>query len=188
MEKVTTNVLPEIIWTPTQAKGARHGAKVQRIVVHRWGLKYVSLAQTRRAYQGVINEFKDKSNEASSHFVFPGAAVPNEITQMIRYADYAWTQSAYNPTSMEIECADAMWLGKDPDGLEQCAHIVGFWLKHFKLPPVWSINSGFCRHYDLGQKGGGHSDPTTDLRKWKNFVSRVQFHYKKGGYRTKWGR
>jgi hypothetical protein len=188
MSTVATGVLPKVIWTPTQAKGSRHGAKVQRVVIHRWGVKYVSKAKTAAAYKGVISEFLDKKNEASSHFVFPGCAVPNEITQMVRYSDYAWTQSAYNPTSMEIECADAMWLGHDDEGFEQCAHIVGFWLKHFKLPPVWSVDHGFCRHYDLGAKGGGHSDPTTNLRLWKEFVGLVQTEYKQGGYRTSWGR
>jgi hypothetical protein len=188
MSAVQVTVLPKVIWTPTQAKGARHGAKVQRVVIHRWGVKYTSRAATARSYKGVIKEFLDKGNEASSHFVYPGVAVPNEITQMVRYSEYAWTQAAYNPTSVEVEAADAIWLGHDAAGFEQLAHVTGFLLKHFKLPPVWSVDHGFCRHYDLGIKGGGHTDPTTDLHLWKEFVSLVQKHYKRGGYRTTWGR
>lgn len=189
MEQVRTHVLPEVKWVPTQARGNRHGSKVHRIVLHRWGVRYSDLPHERLSYHGVINEFKDKRNQASAHFVFPGSAVPNEITQMVTYASYAWTEAAYNPTSVEIECADAIWLGMDPDGFEQLAHITGYLLHHFGLPPVWSHDHGFCRHGDLGVAGGNHpSCPTTDMKVWRSFIKKTQTHYHEGGYRKEWGR
>lgn len=189
MSKVETHVLPDIKWVPTQAKGDRRGSRVQRVVLHRWGVKFSDLPHEKLSYHGVIKEFESKANQASSHFVYPGSAVPNEITQMVKYADYAWTEAAYNPTSVEIECADAIWLGHDADGLEQLAHITGFLLHHFGLPPVWSHDRGFCKHGDLGQAGGGHlACPTTNLAFWKAFVKKTQVHYHAGGYRSLWGR
>jgi hypothetical protein len=185
---VQTHTLPDIKWQPTKAKGERHGSKVQRVVLHRWGVKFTDRPHERMSYNGVINEFLNRANQASAHFVFPGSAVPNEITQMVRYADYAWTEAAYNPTSVEIECADAIWLGMDNDGLEQLAHITGFLLHHFDLPPVWSHDRGFCRHGDLGVAGGDHpACPTTNTAFWKAFVRKTQAHYHAGGYRKVWG-
>lgn len=189
MTEVTPHILPEIVWKPTQAKGNRHGSKVQRVVLHRWGVRYTTEAAEAKSYQGVINEFLHPSNSASAHFVYPGSAKPNEITQMVSYADYAWTEASYNPTSVEIECADAIWLGHDPLGFEQLAHITGFLLHRFGLPPVWSHDRGFCRHGDLGVAGGGHTAcPTTDMTVWRRFIALTQVHYKQGGYRPSWGR
>lgn len=190
MSTVQTHILPKIDWVPTQAKGSRHGSKVQRVVLHRWAAKpTMPGAAEERSYKGVIQEFLNTGNQASAHFVYPGSSVPNEITQMVAYRDYAWTEASYNPTSVEIECADAIWLGHDPDAFEQLAHITGFLLHHFGLPPVWSHDRGFCRHGDLGVAGGDHpACPTTDMVVWKHFVKLTQQHYHAGGYRKDWGR
>src|SRR5206468_9676515 len=169
---VHEHILPEIKWVPTQNKDPRHGAKIRRIVLHTWGVHFTSEKAEAISYEGVIRQFKIRASQTSAHFVYPGSAVPNEITQMVDYAHYAWTEEAYNATSVEIECADAIWLGLDPKGFEQLAHIVGFLLHHFGLNPVWDIHHGFCRHGDLGIAGGNHpSCPTTSINRWKHFVS-----------------
>jgi len=190
MSAVKIHVLPKIDWVPTEAKGARNGSRVQRVVLHTWGGRFTTEHAEAITYGGVINYFKNTASKASAHFVFPGSAVPNEITQMVRYADYAWTEAAYNPTSVEIECADAIWQGHDPDGLKQLAHIVGFLLHKYKLPPVWSSDRGFCRHGDLGVAGGDHlfCPVTLPSALWRGFITDVQANYKKGGYRPTWGR
>lgn len=190
MDAVKTHTLPGIKWVPTQAKDARHGSRVQRVVLHTWGGRYTTEQAEAISYGGVIAEFENTNNKASAHFVYPGSARPNEITQMVRYSDFAWTEAAYNPTSVEIECADAIWQGHDPDGLKQLAHIVGFLLHRFKLPPVWSHDRGFCRHGDLGMAGGDHllCPVTLPSGLWRGFIRDVQANYKRGGYRKTWGR
>lgn len=186
---VHEHVLPNIKWEPTNNKGNRNGAVVSHVVLHTWGVAYKDETAEAASYHGVINYFKQASSQASAHFVYPGSAVENEITQMVDYAHYAWTEAAYNPTSVEIECADAIWLGHDPAGFEQLAHIVGFLLHHYRLPAVWSHSRGFCRHGDLGMAGGGHlACPTTNMNRWKQFASRVEWNFNKGGYRKTWGR
>jgi hypothetical protein len=186
---VTGVMLPELDWRPTVACSPRYGHAVNVVVAHRWGVRFVNLPEEARSYQGVIGEFLNPRNEASAHFVFPGSAVPNACTQLVRYSDLAWTQAAYNSAAVEVEAADAVWLGDDPEGMAQLARIFGFLLHHFKLPPVWSTRHGLCRHGDLGQAGGGHlACPTTDLHLWRHFVALVQRQYELGGYRPLWGR
>lgn len=181
--------LPKVVWEPTAACGDRHGSIVQHVVLHTWGGRYTTEQAEKISYGGVIAEFKNTANEASSHLVFPGSAVPNEITQMVRLRDYAWTQAAYNPTSVEIECADAIWQGHDPDGLKQLAHITGYLLRLYKLPPVWSHDRGFCRHGDLGTAGGGHTLCPVQIPSaiWREFIHLTKANYKENRYRkTAW--
>jgi hypothetical protein len=162
-------LLPDLEWVPTEARGDRHGAKVVRVVVHRW----------------VINEFLNPKNEASAHIVYPGSAVRGGrvAAQMVAWKEKAWTEAAYNPTSDEIESADAIWLGQDWQGFHVLARMVAHRLHVRGLPPVWSIERGFCRHGDLGDKGGGHTAcPTTDPHLWRLFVSTVQHEHTRGGF------
>lgn len=181
-------VLPNLHWDPTAASGSRHGHPVNLVVVHRWGVRYTTEGAEAHSYEGVINFFKNPANGASAHVVFPGSAVPGEATQMVSWADYAWAEAAYNPVADEVESADAIWLGQDPEGMDVLARIVAQRLHARGLPPVWSTHRGFCRHGDLGQAGGGHTScPTTDLKVWKHFVGKVQSNFPWDG-REVWGR
>lgn len=182
-------ILPKLHWDPTAACGQRHGAKIKIVPVHRWGVTFAGYPAERLSYQGVIREFKNPANEASAHFVYPGSAVPNDCTQMVSKADFAWTEAAYNPVAVEVESADAIWVGGDTEGMEQLARIIAFLLHENHLPPVWSTHEGFCRHGDLGQPGGGHLQcPTTDMKLWKKFAGLVQKEAVRGDFLAHWGR
>lgn len=181
-------VLPELDWHPTQACGSRDGEQVVRVVVHRWGVAYVNEPAEATSYQGVVRFFSDPANQASAHVVFPGSAVPGRATQMVAWADKAWAEAAYNPTSDDIESADAIWLGHDPQGMKVLARIVAYRLHARGLPAVWSAERGFCRHADLGAAGGGHTScPTTDMAVWHAFCALVEREAKRGGFRKTWG-
>lgn len=183
------DVLPELRWHPTAASGDRRGHPVNLVVVHRWGVRYVSEPAEKVDYEGVVRFFSDPANNASAHIVYPGSAVPGEATQMVAWGHYAWAEAAYNPDADDIESADAIWLGHDPDGLQVLARIVADRLKRRGLPPVWSHRRGFCRHADLGAAGGGHLEcPTTDLALWRHFIRLVQSEHERGGFRPYWGR
>lgn len=181
--------LPDLDWHPTTACGDRHGSAIELAVVHRWGVRYVDKPGEEKSYAGVVAYFTHPANRASAHYVYPGSAVPGEATQMVRAADYAWTQAAFNPVAIEVESADAIWLGHDDDGFKQLARIVAALCHYHGLPPVWSHRKGFCRHADLGAAGGGHTEcPTTDLAVWRRFVRLVQAEHERGGFRPRWGR
>lgn len=196
-------VLPDLAWKPSGGYSLRHGATVSHIVIHRWGERIpVSEPAEVLEYGGVVKYLRDPKNRASAHVVYPGGIAPGEATQLVKWSDFAWTEEAYNPTSCEVESADAIWV-KDENGVydeigfEQLARITAFLLATGgglhppaarQLPPVWSHVRGFCRHADLGAAGGGHLEcPTTDLARWRKFCGRVEYHYALGGFRPLWG-
>jgi len=182
--------LPELHWDPTRARSPRHASlgRVDLVVVHRWGVRFVNMKQERLSYEGVIRYFKNPANRASAHVVFPGSALPGVATQMVAWDDMAWAEAAYNSTSDEVESADAIWLGHDPEGMKVLARIVAYRLHIRGLPPHWSHTRGFCRHADLGQAGGGHTAcPTTNIPTWRHFVRLVQYEHQRGGFRGHWG-
>jgi len=186
---VSAHLPNNLVWTPTQARGNRNGHPVSLVVVHRWGVRYTSPQAEAQSYHGVVRFFEDPGHQASAHIVYPGSAAPDEATQMVAWDDYAWAEAAYNPAADDIESADAIWLGHDPEGFNQLARIVAFRLHARGLPPVWSTRHGFCRHADLGAAGGGHTAcPTTDLSLWRKFVKQVQTEAAHGGFRPEWGR
>lgn len=182
-------VLPLLDWRPTSACGERHGAQVQRVVVHRWGVTFTTEPAEAKSYEGVVRFFENPANQASAHIVFPGSAAPGKATQMVPWSLKAWAEAAYNPSSDDIESADAIWLGHDWQGFHVLARIVAFRLHERGLPPTWSAERGFCRHGDLGTAGGGHTScPTTDLHLWRLFAATVQHEHARGGFRSRWGR
>lgn len=182
-------VLPRLDWKPTSAQGSRDGQAVVRVVLHRWGVTFTNLAAEARSYGGVINEFENSANQASAHVVMPGSAVLGRATQMIPWSQKAWTEEAYNPSSVEIECADAIWLGDDPHGLQVTARMTAFLLHKYGLPPRWSAEHGFCRHADLGVAGGDHlACPTVSMPVWKAFSHLVLFEATRGDFLPTWGR
>lgn len=186
-------VLPQIKWHPTKAQGDRNGHQVRLIPLHRWAARATFPGPAEaRSYHGVISEFENTANQASAHFVYPGSSVAGglEVTQMVPMRFKAWTESFFNPVCVEIECADAIWLGHDAYGLAVTARMTAYLLHHFGLPPVWVHGAdvlhghGFCRHADLGAAGGGHTQcPTTDLHFFAVFAAMVTHEYHRGGFR-----
>lgn len=182
-------VLPELEWRPTTACADRRGAQVRRVAVHRWGDKFSDEPAEARTFEGVVRYFENRANGASSHLVYAGSIGGPNCVQMVRWSDYAWTEAAFNPSSVEVESADLIWEGSDHAGAWQLARIVAYLLHAYSLPPVWSHDHGFCRHADLGAAGGGHTAcPTTSIVQWRQFVSMVQREHARGGFRAKWGR
>ncbi len=199
------SVLPNLVWNHTTSRGPRGTHPLDLVVVHRWGVRYISPGQEAKSYEGVVNYFDNPQNKASAHVVYPGSVfpAPGQATQMVAWGEYAWAEAAYNPVATDVESADAIWLGQDDAGLAQLARIVAFLLasggglhKPFdghELPALWSTRRGVCRHADLGQAGGGHTAcPTTDLALWRHFVKLVQNEYLDGQtdnpFRFVWGR
>lgn len=183
--------LPELVWRPTRACMSREGETIRRVVLHRWGVSYTTPKAEAASYAGVIRWFEDPANAASAHLVLPGSAVPGRAAQMVAWGQAAWAEAAYNRSSVEIECADAIWLGHDPRGLAVAARITAFLLAKYDLPAIWSVERGFCRHGDLGQAGGGHTAcPTTDRNVFQAFAYLVKFEAHRGGFRPfrTWGR
>ncbi len=194
-EAVLSHKLPELKWEPTHNCGSRNDSPIRLVVVHRWGVRFTDEHAELASYHGVVNYFKQPKSQVSAHIVYPGSAAPGEATQMVPWHLKAWAEAYYNPDSVEIESADAIWLGHDPAGFHQLAHIVAYLLHHYHLPPraltsaQVATSHGFCRHADLGLLGGGHTScPATDLSLWHSFAHLVVSEYQRGGFRHMWGK
>jgi N-acetylmuramoyl-L-alanine amidase len=177
---MTVVVLPKLKWRPSPNFSMRAaGTHVDLIVVH----------DTEGGYDGAVSWFANSHSQVSAHIVLKEDG--SEATQMVRYRDKAWHASAFNSRSIGLEVAGFAKKGYGEHQWAVAARIVAFLLHSHGLPTRWARGGrgpGFCRHYDLGQAGGGHTDPTTNDRVWARFVKRVEAEAKRGGFRKTWGR
>jgi len=166
-------------------------SKVTGVCVHRWAVApQTTKVGALSTYHAVVNRMCESSAQVSAHIVYGGSLV-GEATQLVAWGRGAWACEAFNGCTDNIECADAIWTGQDPEGWKVAARIVAFRCHVRGIPPVWSTNPkrtpGVCRHYDLGAAGGGHTDPTEDDKLWKRFMAQVAAEHKRGGFRKVWG-
>jgi N-acetyl-anhydromuramyl-L-alanine amidase AmpD len=183
------HVLPDLEFVHTAAYSDRGGIRPSLVVVHRWG---------GGSLQGVEHWFENPADKASAHLVYAGEVGPNagRCVQMVKVADKAWTEAAFNPWGISIESADAIWTGDDVDGFERLARIVAWLCHHYNISATWIQHPdlhqnphGVCRHGDLGTLGGGHTScPTTDPVQWQHFMALVAGEMRRGGFRPEWTR
>jgi N-acetylmuramoyl-L-alanine amidase/Putative peptidoglycan binding domain len=169
--------LPPLKFVASPNVSTRAGARVDLVVVH----------DTEGAYAGAVAWFTQSRSQVSAHFVLREDG--GEATQMVDLAKSAWHVCAFNRRSVGLEIAgkesagfsDAAWLA--------AARIVAYLLHHLQIPCRFAeagVGPGFCRHYDLGQAGGGHDDPTTDAAKWAWFCDLVKAEYARGDFPAIW--
>lgn len=177
--KITANsvVLPplEQVHSPNQSQRLQ---PVHLVVVH----------DTEGSYSGAIETFANPNSEVSAHVVIRSDG--RAATQCVPWERKAWSCEAYNSVSDNIEMAGFESKGYKKEQLLVTARVVAFRLHKRNLPCVWSHHGttpGFCRHYDLGLAGGGHTDPTTSLDAWLKFCQMVGYQYHRGDFRPSWG-
>lgn len=149
---------------PSPSQSAREdGVPVRLIVIHtaeRTGASYTSL--------GAV--FSQPGCLASSHVGIDDT--PGVVGEYVPREMKAWTQGDANPVSVSAELCGftrwtrAQWLRDHGNMLANCAEwlaeeALAFGLPLVKLTPAQaqSDGRGVCFHSDLGQWGGGHSDP-----------------------------
>lgn len=170
--------LPPLKQRPSPNFSSRHGAPVNLIVVH----------DTEGGYEGSISWLCNRAAQASAHVVLREDGL--EATQLVPWGEKAWACVAFNSTSDNLELAGFARKGYTLGQLQRAARIVAFRLHKRGLPARWARKGsglGFCRHYDLGAAGGGHTDPTTSTAKWLTFVALVKFEYARAHFRADWG-
>jgi hypothetical protein len=169
-------MLPVLKWIPSPNFSAR-SARVDLLVIH----------DTEGSYESTVAWFQNKASEVSAHFVIKEDG--SEATQMVDLADKAWACCAFNSRSVNFEMAG--WASKgygSPEWLAM-ARVSAFHLHHLQIPCRWArggVGPGFCSHFDLGEAGGGHSDPTTDAAVWRKFVDLVMAQYNAGDFPPIW--
>jgi len=171
--------LPSLDWVESPNVSDRlHGIAPFLVVVHR----------PVGSFSGALRTLTTKGTDVSAHVL----TEHKSATQLVPWHRKAWTCKSFNSVSYNIEADDNAWDGSDWDAFFTAAHIAA-WLCHKTgIPPVWSRDPtnkpGVTRHLDLGVAGGGHTDPTSNLTIWKNFVKQVAHDVEHTGWRRTWGR
>lgn len=103
------------------------------------------------------NLFAPRSRGASCHV---GVDDDGHSGRYVRDKDAAWHVSAFNTSSLGIEhigfAAQRRWSRKER---REAARWIAQWSHEYAIPIRHSTSHGVCRHSDLGDAGGGHSDP-----------------------------
>ncbi|MDQ5822384.1 MAG: N-acetylmuramoyl-L-alanine amidase [Actinomycetota bacterium] len=161
----------------------RHGIVPYLIIIHRPVGKYGPS----------IDWLRNPRSQVSAHIITEGNGTGVDVaTQMVPWHKKAWAAAAFNSPGYQLEIDDDAWDGDDLGAFHTAARIAAFIGHKTGIPMTWSrkplSQPGLIRHYDLGRAGGGHTDPTTDLAKWRYFLRRCQLERDRGGFRDKWGK
>lgn len=177
-------VLPPLRQHPSPNQSARlHGLVPYLIVLHRPVGAFAGAEAT------LTDPCHDHPEDAVSAHILTDSN--REAVQLVPWDRKAWTCASFNSASYNLEIDDRAWDSSDPAALQTAARITAFLCKRTGIPPAWSLSPthtpGVCRHYDLGAAGGGHTDPTTDAQRWRQFMGLVRGEYDRGGFRPTWG-
>lgn len=160
-------------------RSSRNGVKPVRVVIH-------STESHNRPGRGDVDSIRDyfdnPAAQASSHVVVD---MEGHSTTCVPDEQKAWTQAAFNSTSLSIEfigiAAGNEWRVA---GLKKGAKFTAYWCKKYDIP-VRRVKSpdqsGICGHIDLGGAGGGHSDPGPNFP-WVRFIGMVRYYKVRGWF------
>jgi N-acetylmuramoyl-L-alanine amidase len=158
------------IWIPSPNYSSRSESSVRLIVLH--------TAEGSRNFRDLGAFFASRSSGVSSH-----VGIDDEkgtIGEYVKRPNKAWTQGNFNSQAVSVEmCAapinsqypcGARWSADEwnrhPGMLQNVADWIREESEHFGIPitrlsasQAQGSGHGVCGHVDLGQAGGGHSDP-----------------------------
>ena len=119
--------------------------------------------------KGIASYFDNPSVEASSTIVVDGEGFS---ARLMSDSAKPWTQASYNSVSLSIEnigyasTSKEDWFDKYHNQLATNAKWLAFWSDKYGIPLRKAITlsggvqrTGVATHSQLGQYGGGHSDP-----------------------------
>lgn len=171
-------VLPPLVWKDSPNHSSRHGSPIELVVLH----------ETAGSYAGAVSWLCNPAADASAHFVLREDG--GEATQIVRMADKAWTQGAFNPRCLSIELATIRPQGfATARQLAVAARIAGWLLLQHRLPPRWARRGsgrGVCFHGELGALGANHPYCGPNVWGWHYFLERLEAEVARGDYRKEW--
>lgn len=143
-------------------RSSRGGVRPTLIVLHSTESDNIEASDADLA--GVAAWFANPAAQASSHVITDG---DGHSARCVGDADKAWTASAYNSASLNIEqigrASQSIWSGEE---LRETARWIARWSKAYGIPIERAAVSGgavkrpgVVTHADLGIPGGGHTDP-----------------------------
>lgn len=173
-----TVTLPPLGFEHSPNQSSRHGERVRLLVWH----------ETAGPYEGSVAWLCDPRAQASAHIVIREDG--GEATQLVELAAKAWHAAAYNPVSVGVEHANVTAKGYATEQqLRVSARVFGWLCLHLGIPPRFArggMGRGVCRHLDLGELGGGHSQCGPGDAAWERFLTMLHAEIERGGYRKTW--
>lgn len=176
-------VLPDLDWVRSPNFSNRLHGVPYLVVMHR----------PVGGFEGSLKTLTDPKAQVSAHVLTEGNGTGvDKATQLVPWDKKSWSCAAFNSQSYNIEADDDAWDGDDWSAFYEAAHIAAFICHMTGIPPMWSHDplhqAGVIRHLDLGRAGGGHSDPTSNLTIWRNFIRQIEHDVLHTGWRQSWGR
>lgn len=173
-------ILPRLDWLPSPNVSSRHGTRADLLVLH----------ETGGAYSGAVSWLRNPVSQASAHLVLREDG--ERAAQLVKLAEKAWTQAAYNPRCVSLELANTTAKGYATDHqLRVAARIFGWLCLKLTIPPRWARGghgSGVCMHRELGALGGGHTQCGPNDDGWQRFLGYLAHEVERGDYRKVWAR
>lgn len=157
-------------------RSSRKGQHPTGIVVH----------ETEGSFLGAVSWLCNPQAQASAHVVLKEDG--SQCAQLVPWHEKAWHAVNANSYTMGLEMAGFTAKGNDPMQLRKAARIVAFWGHNFGIPMRQGDmhgTGGVVRHRDLGEYGGGHSDPGGF--DWEDFLALCDAELKHGNFRPVWG-
>lgn len=147
---------------PSPNHSSRGGAVPSIIVLH--STESDNKEGSSEDLGGNANWFANPSSQASSHVI---TDADGHSARCVNDWDKAWTQAFYNPWSLSIEqigrAAQTSWADEE---VKETARWIAFWSWQHNIPirrgevnSTGIKTSGIVTHNELGQLGGGHTDP-----------------------------
>lgn len=184
--KVDPAVLAPLKWRPSPNYSTRAGARIDLLVYHESAGHYAGdcdwlCTPTVRDKNGRVVSGPDAS--ATAVLREDGG----ELTQLVRVADKAWAQGAFNSRAVGVEHSNVTAKGYSTEAqLRESARLFA-WLSWKNGIPVRFARGGFgpgvCRHLDLGEAGGGHLQcgmGDADFFRWLEMIHHERL---RGGFR-----
>jgi N-acetyl-anhydromuramyl-L-alanine amidase AmpD len=156
--------LPSLHWISSPNYSSRGGKSIELVVVH----------DCEGSYNGSIAWFETPRSQVSAHYVLDKTG--QNATQMVSIANKAWHCVNFNSVAIGVEMEGFETDGFPSSEWNAMASVVAYLLHTNGLPVRWAQQGegkGFCRHFDLGEGGGSHNDPTTDSGAWQSFIGLV---------------
>jgi hypothetical protein len=175
--------LPPLDWKESPNQSERQWGRIPYLVV---------MHRPVGEYEPSISWLCNPRADASAHVITEGRNTGTDVaTQLVAWDRKAWSCMAFNNASYNIEADDDAWDGDDWSAFFSAAHVCAWICHKTGIPSDWTkdpVNKpGITRHLDLGMAGGGHSDPTSNLVVWNNFLKQVQSDVKNTSWRKTWG-
>jgi N-acetyl-anhydromuramyl-L-alanine amidase AmpD len=147
-------IYPKVVVRHESPNHSIRDARIDGVVLHSTEGKNVhGLGDLR----GLGNWFGSSASQVSAHVATDGDGLSARFVEDVLKA---WHCGVYNSRKLGIEqvgqASQTTWSRAE---LHETARWIAYFSRKHDFPIQHSVQTGVCRHSDLGEAGGGHHDP-----------------------------